>query len=488
MKLSRYIWNLYKESPKGKAVIDSFKIEDVPDSFYGLRIQEHIRLYNPAVCKDIKQFEYVMETLFCYNISEHDMPKTIEDARELHIDAVSYGIFDSGEYVVNVGEFDFMLRLTAPISYALYCYSPKFFFPYLLQYNFFHLNRIADYFEIELPPIPKKSDYKARCMYYMDLCETFYHFRKEYGLSPMELCAFIYDFADKMIPKKEYEMPEPAQAWFIGGRKSPAEKDGDINFWQANQETKKGDILIMYETSPISAITTIWRAQTDGVIDPFFHYYSNCYISNEINIPHITLKDLQNHPYFSKHSLIRKKFQGVNGWPISSTDYSELLRMISDRGGDVAKLPKLYAPAFDNNTHIENERDVEQKLLEPLLMEIGLSLNDYIRQLPIHAGRGSRIYPDYALFYDKTPGYEKAKILIEAKYNMKNNKDIEDSFKQARSYANILESEVIIICDMNFLIVYERNNGFDRNNYTKYFWKELENPDKFNNIKNKILP
>ena len=61
----------------------------------------------------------------------------------------------------------------------------------------------------------------------------------------------------------------------------------------SNQETKKGDILVHYETSPISAITCLWIAQVDGVIDPFTHYYSNTYISNRIAIPHITLKELR---------------------------------------------------------------------------------------------------------------------------------------------------------------------------------------------------
>jgi hypothetical protein len=54
--------------------------------------------------------------------------------------------------------------------------------------------------KIYLPQIPKKSAYKARCMYYMDLCETFYRFRTENSLSPMELGAFLYDFSAELVP------------------------------------------------------------------------------------------------------------------------------------------------------------------------------------------------------------------------------------------------------------------------------------------------
>lgn len=79
--------------------------------------------------------------------------------------------------------------------------------------------------------------------------------------------------------------------------------------WQSNMDTKRGDILIHYETSPVSAITCLWIAQTDGVIDPFFHYYSNTYIGDRIVIPNISLKELKADIYFSNHPLVRKNFQ-----------------------------------------------------------------------------------------------------------------------------------------------------------------------------------
>lgn len=83
---------------------------------------------------------------------------------------------------------------------------------------------------------------------------------------------------------------------------------------------------------------------------------------------------------------------------------------------------------------------------------------DFIRQLPIHAGRGHRIFPDYALHYENKPDEEKSKVLIEAKLYMKNNQEIEEAFLQARSYAQLLESSVIVLCDKYYLFVYERSN------------------------------
>ena len=69
---------------------------------------------------------------------------------------------------------------------------------------------------------------------------------------------------------------------------------------------------------------------------------------------------------------------------------------------------------------------------------------------------------------------------------MKNNQEIEAAFLQARSYACLLESSVIVLCDKQCLIIYEKRQSFDRDRYKKYYWIELENPDLFNELKNKL--
>ena len=111
---------------------------------------------------------------------------------------------------------------------------------------------------------------------------------------------------------------------------------------------------------------------------------------------------------------------------------------------------------------------------------------DFIRQLPIHAGRGHRIFPDYALHYNNKPEEERASVLIEVKLYMKSNRDIEEAFLQARSYAQLLSSSVIVLCDKICLLAYEKKDNFDRNRYKRYYWTELDNPDVYNELKNKL--
>ena len=122
---------------------------------------------------------------------------------------------------------------------------------------------------------------------------------------------------------------------------------------------------------------------------------------------------------------------------MSSEDYSQLLRMIAAKEFDIEQLPKLYAPTLPENISVTCERDVETELIEPLLNSMEWFDNkDFIRQLPIHAGRGHRIFPDYALHYDNKPDYERAKVLIEAKFYMKNNLEIEEAFNLMQTYLN----------------------------------------------------
>lgn len=486
MKFSQYTWNLYKQSSDGKKAIKEFE-----NAFENMSEIDLLCKYNPSISNEFNKEKLadIFETLWAYKVSEYEEVNTtsLDEAKKLYEEIISWGVSIEGEYWIDSGDFDLTLEVVPEYSILLYYLKPEYFFPILFIRRFFDLNKTADTFNIELPTIPKKTDYKSRCLYYWDLCEVFYKFRIDNNLSPEELCAFLYDYTPNFIPKEKSNMPQPTQAWFIGGKTGIKDAALDFTFWQANPETKKGDILIHYETSPVSAITCMWIAQTDGVIDPFFHYYSNTYIGNKMQVPHITLKELQADLYFSKHPLIRKKFQGVNGWPMSSEDYSELLRLFKAKGFYTDTLPKLYAPESPKNVSIANERDVEVQLLEYYLNKMDWHENkNFIRQLPIHAGRGHRVFPDYALHYDNKSDYEQAKVLIEAKFYMKNNQDIEEAFKQARSYANILESSIIVLCDKQCLIVYEKKDSFDRDRYKKYYWGELENPDVFNELKNKL--
>lgn len=332
MKFNQCTWDLYKSSTEGKEMIRFFSDADGYTLF---------KKYCPhAVFHTEEEYNGWMDNIYCYGVSEYEQPLSIDDAQKLYSSLIKLGIMIEGEPWVCRGDFKNAIRIIQPMSYVLSRFASEYFFPYLFLCRISELNKISEVFGIKLPKLPKRTDYKGRCMYYWEMCEVFYQFRKENSLSPTELCAFLYDYAPRFVgDERAGNVEQPARAWFIGGYLYEEDRLLLSKFWQSSPETKKGDILIHYETSPVSAITCIEIAQTDGVIDPLFYYYSYTYISERIDIPKITLKELQTDSYFSHHPLIRKNFRGVSGYPVSRECYSELLRMIQDKGFDIGKLP-----------------------------------------------------------------------------------------------------------------------------------------------------
>ena len=229
MKFNQYTWNLYRQSSDRQKAIKEFEEAAEKYSEYGI-----FKKYNPYSAMFFTE-QYFLDTceLFWGCLFDGvEKFKSAEEAKEFYMTLVVKGVHDKENTpIINEGEFQLILSANDLLSFQLYYFAPEYFFPNLFRCRFFELNRIADIFEIELPSIPKKADYKARCMYYWNLCEVFHKFRSDNGLSPDELCAFLYDYAPNFISKEKIDIPQPAQAWFIGGKTDHKEAVLDKTFW-----------------------------------------------------------------------------------------------------------------------------------------------------------------------------------------------------------------------------------------------------------------
>lgn len=490
MKLNRKLWELYCSSPDHQ-----FKIGKFQDAYDACTLTELLCSYNQHLNIDWDLRTEISEVLYCYNISDFEDMEICcdEDAAEIFHSIISHGLADEDGHIINPGDYKNMMQFIPDISLWLSSLFPDYFFPYLFIANFNSLVKIADLFDIEIPSIPKKTDYENRCMYYWELCKVFNRFRNENGMTMPELASFIYDFVPDYFVEN-YDAPNILRhgcLWISGG--VPDFGLPDECYWGCNTEAKPGDLLLIYQTAPVSGISAMYLIMTNGETDPFGTYHSYSKVKKICEFPSISLEELKQHPYFSSHSLIRRKFQGVNGTLLSATDYDEILSILNKKGFDVSILPCLDSYQAIDNKKINVEKDVEEQLLIPLLSKFGLVAGrDYIRQLPIHAGRGNRIYPDFALYFCDSRTEPAAKILIEAKLHIKNNKERVEAFVQAKSYANLLQSHTLVLCDDSLLIVYPKREGFNRNYYEEFHWSELLNPDRLSKLRkyltnNKIL-
>lgn len=496
MQFNKYLWELYKKTKSYK------KYTETANSLksFNTLCYSYTAIYKYKTKEDKKVDEKFIKDLYCFF---QDVNFTLENTEEKFLQLIDSGIDvkDFGDIFINPNSpLEWCSHyLNSFITQIMYSVFPEFFFIYFFNYNdgmdFKMLTDIFEYFEIPLPKIPSKKDKTDRALYYVKLCKTLYEFRKLHGLSEEELYAFLYGYAYDVIMSNKNEedeaLPSPSKAWYAGncnGNWAVERKETElIGDWQSNENMKLGDIVVMYYGAPYSCIHSIFRAaKNDVFIDPFYYYYRVGFIDKPIKVPPIHLRELKNNDVLSKSKTVRMSFQGVNGTPISYEEYQEILRILKEeKGFDISLLPNIEPIiGLDESIILNDERDVEIHLVEPLLKLLGYSTNDYIRQMPIRMGRGVRYYPDYAFFANLKRGEETAKWVLETKYSIRGDKDFREAFYQARSYAMRLYCSNFVLASKEgiWLFCSDKKNNFNFDSYKKYSWNELKHSDNFHNL------
>lgn len=370
-------------------------------------------------------------------------------------------------------------------STYLFMDLPDLFIPYYFAYNFNVLTKIADEFEIDLPDIPVKKDYKGRFYYYGEICGALYDFREEHGLSPYELCAFLYDFAPKFIGGidsyiiKPEDLPEPKSAFLIGGSKDDIFLPDDVNCittWQCSSETRAGDMIVMYMRTPVSAVDSIWRSVSVGFNDPFFWYYRCTYISQPRKIKQITQKRLKRDEIFKNLPIVRKNMQGINGVELEPSQFNHLL--------DIAKsdIKRIEFVTDNNSIEAVYEKDVEDKLIKPLIAKLGYDKNEWKPQLHIDVGNhNSLLIPDFVLLPVRTRGVWSAFATIEAKLTITKASELEEVKVQAGSYARQMNAQFSAIMSKEKIWIMGKEDNYCDEIFSAG-WNELQQPDVFSKL------
>lgn len=490
MTFNNYIWDLYRNSEKGKSEIGLFKKKDF------LCLANEFKFEN--------SFEYQdengkLEKVFPYQEMMKELEEvSVENSTQAQ-DLFSVKIID---FIKNVQYSEFFDFIEA-YSTAFYHKFPEYFIPYYFNSDTYpDFLRLCDNFNITLPQNPPRHDWVKRTWFYFELCQSLHQFRIKIGIDPTEFPAFLYFFGMRCLEKtKEEELPKPSKIYFLGagaiGGKEEENPDfifldnsdnSSTNTWGAgNLNIKKGDLVLMYCVSPRKYLHSIWRALEDSFIEPFrFHYYT-VKVGFPQKIKTVEYHELKENSIFKNNPTVRSNMQGMNGRPLSVEEYAELLKIIKEKGQRIDKLPKL--PTYNRKIdQIENEHDVELKLIEPLLKDMGIKENEWLRQMPLKMGRQTKYYPDYAIFYNGVKGNEKAKVVLEAKYSINSDKQLYDAFDQARSYALRLQSQKIVLADRDFVWLFKKTNeDFLPDYILKLHWNELTNSDMLHKMKVALL-
>lgn len=386
--MNKQIWNLYKDSERGKKCIELFHphsddiyrscidILSFTSKFGDFQIDENYILYwiddfwANIIGRNLAPEKWTRDTYAQFIENLNILEPTYDDKGNVSFPENNIRI------VLGKNEYRAKASLTDIYSLVLYYYF-KEFKPVLIKARFDIFQRNCDLLGINLPNIPRSKNHFEYCMYYWDICETLNNFQNENGLSDSELCACVYDYATMLYEETTpTRLPKPTNVWFTGG------SDGDFPLldslgkdcgenphciWACNEHTRRGDIVVMYCLSPRSYIHSIWRSNSEGIFNPFDGWHSRTSLCDGVLTPPITIKELKADNYMSQVPIVRRNLQGLNGIELSSKDYSELLRMIGEKGGDISKYPKLFEGSEAAFGDIHIEKDVEENILIPCL-------------------------------------------------------------------------------------------------------------------------
>ena len=484
--LNPYVWKIYLEAG-GQEIVDMFRrnlggnlTEEYVDQVSLLQksycIMDDIIEESAVQIKNLMDFYASQETVKDENVIINP---------EEQIEAIYSNLVEC--FGSPADAFDYYTLSLCYISTDLSICFPEYFIPYYFRMNFNVLQKIANTFDIELPEIPVKKDYRGRFFYYQEISKTFLSYMKLNELSVYELYAFLYDFAPKCVGGTDSylvkELPVPESAYFIGADQDDrflSKNQNKVTIWQCNPETRVGDMIVMYLRTPVSAVNSVWRACSVGFIDPFFFYYRGVYITQPVEIKPFTLKAMREDHVFKELPIVRKNMQGINGVELYPSVYNHLVKITK------AKLPVLeYTESYCDGEYI-NEKAVETKLIKPLIEKLGYSESDYKQQMYVEIGNHNKaLIPDFVLLPDERRGFASGFAIIEAKRSIKNEKELNEVMVQARSYAKILTAKYCAVASMEKIWIAQRKDNYAELIFESS-WSDLNDPDVFYEL-NKML-
>ena len=414
------------------------------------------------------------------------------DAWSIEYTTSPYGSFD--EFAKDMGnlcfisdmEAKFCLRSVPILSVDLYIAHPEYAFPYLFPQHFYLLQAICREFDIDLPNVPNGNI--ARFKYYLDVCRAMYEFRTTHDLSPSEMCAFIYGFALRDVRRMLTDCDKsPSRIFMVHA--SPADQENvlsgelkpdKVGVWQGRENMRIGDLVLMYERAPSSGFASIWKAVSPGFDDPFDLYPGKVFLGNPVKFPHISFAKLATDPIWGEKPEVKAHMQGGSGRVCTVKEYEALKTLIHKECPtfDLGNLPTPPEEATFDLDELKVEHDVEVKLLEPLLINLGFKREDWVYQYSVRIGRDNSSRPDYVLgLKESVRGHASADLVFEAKHSIPNKKQREKDYGQALAYAGILSSRIATLVAKEGIWIYKKEDKFDFDKGEEYTWAELEKPD-----------
>ena len=497
----KYNWELFFESEEGEYYVDCYDLSTNKEQKLEriLKDNEGFLYY----FYDIEDMYYTKKELFRY-IKEIELELKLE----LSDDLMSYydKIVDPlNERLMQRGDkkYSRLAQWTPLLSVFLFAEKQKYaFYPIVFCKEYAEFLRRCSVLGIELPDMPKEKDRRDRCLAYIKLCMALEEFRKSNCLTKPQLCALLYGYAphisDEIKAKRLHnELPPASKIWIVGGG---THGDGDLEVLEAGKETewqggpaaKRGDIMIIYKNGKDGHVNSIWRVVEDFTFNLFDIYCNRVKIGHHIAVPKVTKHDLESDEIAKNMWMVKLSMAYMDGRKeVSYEDYHTFIRLFKkkDPSFDTSILPDLEGFYIDEEFD-GKEKDVSIQYLENhLLPELGYSESDWVKELQLRLGRtikeedqeSKKGRPDFTILHSDLGLDQKvAPFVIEVKLDMKDDDSTtyDEALKQGISYARMLHSRILAICDKRRFHVFKTKTGFFTKDdcIFKHTWEELKDP------------
>ena len=209
-------------------------------------------------------------------------------------------------------------------------------------------------------------------------------------------------------------------------------KPGESTEWSATYQVEKGDIYMVYCTSPVKGIAAIFRAADRSWCDPMGGWEGHWVKMDKVADGAVSFAAMKADPLLREWGPVVRQFQFTTLEQVPPAIFNRIRELFIDQGMaalavDAAPLAEFYASG-----EFAKESDFEEQRIKPLLADMGFaeSQDQYLVKL----WTGSKMNPCRIDFLVRD---ERKRVvsLFEDKQTIKGYRHAEDAYNQARSYA-----------------------------------------------------
>lgn len=187
--MNNNIWNLYKNSERGKDAITLFTFDSEKDNL-DTKAKEIFQKYNEyfggIACEDnfLDNCFLIIDSIFADKLFIEEIENATDYFTRL-VDNLEICLVEEnseGELIRKVNELPLIFQkdyktfcaILSEISLVLYFYGDLFFFPILFREQFDVFMKILDVLRIPIPELPAKADKRGRLLLYSAIKKTSY--------------------------------------------------------------------------------------------------------------------------------------------------------------------------------------------------------------------------------------------------------------------------------------------------------------------------